>query len=670
MRPLKIVGFVVGTLVALVVLAAVSIVLFVDPNDYRAEIEQRVQRITGRQLKIAGKLDLKLFPWLALEVNDLTLGNPPGYGPEPFLTVKSADVGVKLMPLLHKRIEVRRVKLQALNVTLVSRSPKDNNWKDLTQSGESEKSQGGPAAQIQIAGMDIDAATLLYRDETKEKRSLTRISNLDLHTGPLGGDEPVPVKSEFDYDDGTPGSALHLGIEAQLRMPKESSRVEIKDLLLKSKQLSARAPLLVLDTKAETLAPATLDLRYGDLPIKLTAAGERLFGDRIVTGKLTVDRVSPRKLMPSFGMKVPNTRDPNALTALAIKSDYRLTTKALQLHDLDLTLDDTRVRGRVAIDDLDSKALSFDLGVGTLNVDRYREPEAKSAAQDKRASPTNLPVEALRKLNVHGALRIAHAQLSDLKFDDVRLPVNAANGRIAVTPQARLFGGSYNGDITLDARFAKAKLALDEKARSIDIGSLVNAAFKTNRVTGRGDANAVLTGSGNTDAAILASLAGKIDANVKDGAFNGVDLWYELRRALALVKRTPLPTRTEPVRTQFKTFAGSATLADGVVRNDDLIVDMDYLKTRGKGTLNIATQAVDYRLVAEIYKLPTEGAGSEMADLKAVEIPIAVTGTLSAMKVRPDVSGLIKARLHKELDKQKGELKKKLGDKLKDLLGR
>ena len=99
---------------------------------------------------------------------------------------------------------------------------------------------------------------------------------------------------------------------------------------------------------------------------------------------------------------------------------------------------------------------------------------------------------------------------------------------------------------------------------------------------------------------------------------------------------------------------------------------MDYLKARGTGTLNIANQAVNYRLIAEIYKIPAEGAGAEMADLKAVEIPIAITGTLADMKVRPDVADLIKARLRKELDKQldkhKDELKKKLGDKLKDLL--
>jgi AsmA protein len=671
MRAFKIVVSALGVLVALLVLAVAAIVLFVDPNDFRPQIEQKVTQSTGRPLKITGKLDLKLFPWIALEVNDITLGNPPGFGAEPFLTVKRADVGVKLLPLLRKQIEVRRVKLEALSVQLVSRSKEDNNWKDLTDSQKPADSGQGPATQATVAGVDVSQATLLYRDE--EAKSLTRLTHLELHTGALGGDAPMPLRAEFDYDDGTPESSMHFETEAQVHLPKDSSRIEVRDLLIKGKQLSVRAAQIALDTKAETLALTTLEVQYGELPLRVTAAGEKLFSDRTVQGNVSMDRVSLRKLMPTFDMKVPDTRDPNALNTFAFKSDYRLTKNALELTGLDLTLDATRMRGTLAINDLETKALAFDLDVDTIDVDRYLGPEAKTEGSKKQSPPTDLPIDAVRKLNARGNLRIGHAQLAGLKFDDVRVPLEASEGRITTTPRARMFGGTYNGDIALDARPAKAKLSLNEKVRGIDIGALVNGAFKTNRVTGRGDANAVLTGTGNTDAAILASLAGKIDANVKNGAFNGMDLWYELRRALALIKRTPLPARAEPVRTQFKTFAGSATLAGGVLRNDDLTIDMDYLKAHGKGTLSIATQAIDYRVIAEIYKLPAEGAGSEMADLKAVEIPIAISGTLTDMKVRPDVADLVKARLRKEVDKQldkhKDELKKKLGDKLQNLLG-
>ena len=131
MRALKIAGLVLGGLVGLLLLAAVAVLLWVDPNDYRAEIERRASEASGRAVKIGGKIDLKLFPWLALQIADVSLGNPAGYGSEPFLSVKRADVGVKLLPLLHKEIEVRRVALEGLAVTLVSRSDEDNNWKDL-----------------------------------------------------------------------------------------------------------------------------------------------------------------------------------------------------------------------------------------------------------------------------------------------------------------------------------------------------------------------------------------------------------------------------------------------------------------------------------------------------------------------------------------------------------
>jgi hypothetical protein len=63
-----------------------------------------------------------------------------------------------------------------------------------------------------------------------------------------------------------------------------------------------------------------------------------------------------------------------------------------------------------------------------------------------------------------------------------------------------------------------------------------------------------------------------------------------------------------------------------------------------------------------------------MADLKAVEIPISIGGTLGEMKVRPDVSGLVKARVRKEVEERKEslkeDLKKKLDNKLKDLFDR
>jgi AsmA protein len=280
----------------------------------------------------------------------------------------------------------------------------------------------------------------------------------------------------------------------------------------------------------------------------------------------------------------------------------------------------------------------------------------------------------LRALNAKGRLRVGRAKVAGLQFTDVRLPLEAKDGRTHLGPtQAKLFGGTYDGDIVLDAKPAQATLATDEHVHGIDLGALMKASFETTRVVGKGSANAKLNATGNTDAAMFKSLAGRIDFDVKDGAVTGLDLWYELRRAVALFKRQGPPVRPagEP-KTAFNAMSGSAVVDKGVLHNDDLLVDMSYIRAKGKGTLALESQAVDYRLVAEVYKLPG-GDSAGMADLKAAEIPVTITGTLASMKVRPDVEGYLKSRFKKEVDKQvdekKEELRKKLEDKLKGILG-
>lgn len=696
MRALKIAGIVVGSLAVLVVLAAVAIVMLVDPNDYRDDIAKLVEQKTGRPLEIRGKLGLKLFPWIALEINDVRLGNPPGYGSDPFLSVTSASVGVKLLPLLHKQVEVRRVSIDGLSVTLVSRSPEQNNWKDLSESKEPAPAESsGGTATTSIAGVDVSKATLIYRDEAKQ--TVTRLTGLEIHTGAVGGSEPVDAEVAFDYDEGA-AKVAHVETQARILMPPDSSRIEVQKLDGKADwygeesaskpagkplTIAVSSPSLALDTKAETLAPSTLDLKLGALPVKVDVQGEKLFGAYVISGKIQVPKTSPRELMKSFDIEPPVTSDPKALSAFALASNFRLTETQLQLGALDMALDETAIKGTFGIEDLEAMALRFDLNVDDIDLDRYMAPEKKEevktaggsapAAASAATPPTEIPKEMLRGLNLQGNLRVGRAKVADLPFSDIKLPVEAKDGRAHLGPtQAKLFGGTYDGNIVLDAKPAQATLSLDEHVRSIDIGALMKAGFETTRVVGKGNASAKLNATGNTDQAMFKTLAGKIDFDVKEGAITGVDLWYELRRAVALFKRQELPARPagEP-KTAFNALSGSALVDKGVLRNDDLLVDMSYIRAKGKGTLALESQAVDYRLVTEIYKLP-EGDAS-MADLKAAEIPVTITGTLADMKVRPDVEGYLKSRVKKEvdekLDEKKEELRKKLGDKLKGLLG-
>jgi AsmA protein len=659
MRVFRVVAIVAGALIALVVIGVVALLLFVDPNRYRGDIERVAKEHSGRVLTLHGKLELKIFPWLALSVHDVQLSNPEGFGTQPFMTVQNASIGVKLLPLLSKRLEVSRVALDGVNVNLVSRGD-ENNWKDLSESKDSAQSPSSARpseGSVTIEGVDLAKSSVTYRDELK--KSTTEIANLELHTGRLQTGPDRTALGSVDLQ----GTYLAGAAEAP-------ASAQVKPLAF-----SLHTSGLTL-AKA-TLAPAKVEVKVGDSALEVALAGENMSTGRLVTGSVAVPTTSARKLLQSFGIAPPITRDSRALSAFGLQTNFRLTPKQLQLSALQLTLDDTRVQGSAAIEDLATSALSFDLNVNGINVDRYRAPVDKTTARPAgpppvKTPPTPLPLEALRKLDAHGTLRVASATFSNIVFTDVVMALMAKDGHIRLGPtQARLYGGSYNGDIVLDARPAQAQLSLNEHVHGTDIAALVKAAFDSARLSGRADVNVAVTGVGNTDDAIMRSLTGKIDANVKQGALIGIDIAYELQRANALLKREVPPQRTGAARTVFNTLETDGTLDKGVLRIDDLRMETGFLKVHGRGTLDTATEAINYQLVTSVNKLAAGSGGGGLDALGSVDVPLTITGTLSSPTVRPDIEALAKGKLGQEVQHKAGELvKKKLGDKLKDLFGR
>ena len=287
-----------------------------------------------------------------------------------------------------------------------------------------------------------------------------------------------------------------------------------------------------------------------------------------------------------------------------------------------------------------------------------------------------IPVDALRKLNARGQLLVGEAIFAGIKFTKLRLGVNAREGKLRLNPsEASMYGGQYRGDIGIDTTTNVARVWLDEHVSSIDFAPLFRDLFETNRVSGKGSANIKLTGAGRTTDDIMKTLDGNVDFKVADGALEGADLWYEIRRARALLKQQAVPTRTGPERTPFSALTGTGVMKDGVLSNNDLDVAMQYLKVTGQGMVDIPKSTLDYRLTASVLKIPREGADTaEMQDLVDAEIPVKVTGALTDPKVRPDIEGYLKGqakeRLEQEKDKVEKKIKDKLGDKLKDIFGR
>lgn len=532
--------------------------------------------------------------------------------------------------------------------------------------------------ETSIAGIDVTRATITIADEAE--KSLTRVREFELHTGPLGGSRPtqVDLAALVDAGDGTPATRLKLSTEASvdtaqsvatlapLALEGERSSGDAKDA--KPTPFSVKSPKVVLDWNTGTLPATSLDVRWGAVPVALEVSGEKLFDERVLSGRLRVPELALREIAPSLGVTLPKTRDANAFSKLAAEGNFRMTGTAVALDSLDVAFDRSRLKGSLAVEDLEKMALTFDLSLDAIDVDAYRAPVVEAAHPAAAAPPSKLPVEALRALNARGKLAIGRATFAALPLTDLRLAVEAADGRVRLTPSAAVLGGRYDGEIRLNAQKSALAVDLVQNVRGIDVGAAIKAYAKSDKLSGRANAKATLSGAGETDAALMAALAGPITVDVVDGALEGMDLTYELRRAQSLFKRQGMPERTGPERTRFETLTASSRLADGVLTSDPIRMVTDVLQVGGKGTFRLKDQAVDYRLTAVVQEAPPTGADASLAELRSLQIPLSITGTVQDYKVRPDVSDLAKARVKQEVEKRGDELKKKATDKLRDRL--
>ncbi|MDP9083198.1 MAG: AsmA family protein, partial [Pseudomonadota bacterium] len=424
-------------------------------------------------------------------------------------------------------------------------------------------------------------------------------------------------------------------------------------------QWQMSAPTIDLSLKNQTVAAPSFALRYSGAQLNGKFAGTKILDDLSITGSVVLAPLVLREFMPRFGMAIPRTRDPHALSQLAVSSDFAYDVKGVSLDKIQMQLDDTKLRGNLALITGDSRMLKFEFVVDHIDADRYRSPEAnppESAAKAAKTSGTAAkPAAASTPFEAQGTLSVASLRFSKMDFTAMRLTAALKNNVLHLFPtQAMIDGGHYSGDITLDSRGAVPTLSLDEHLNGIDVSQLLSQSAAKNRVSGHGNVNLNATAEGTEAAAILKSLDGHFDANLVDGAVEGVDLGYEMGIAQALLDHKPAPPQANTKRTKFEAFKMSAQINNGVATTKDLTISSAVLRVTGQGSANLSNQAIDFQVLATILKSPT----ATVAD-----IPMKITGTYSAPTVRPDLEALAKGQLRQKLQDV-------LQDKLKGLFGK
>ncbi len=630
---LKKLGYFFVAFVALFTIAAIAVFLFFDPNDYRDRIAEEVKGETGRDLIIEGDLELSFFPWFAINIGKTSLSNAPGFGEEPFLSFDEARASVKVLPLIRRKgLEIGNIVLDSFQLNLKVAADGRNNWQDLEQAGgtQPEAGEAGPdtSRTLDVAGVEIRNAAVHYDDaQAGETYSLT---NFNLRTGRVSSSDPIDIRSDFDFDMQPADLSGDVSIESSL-VPGGEGGITLGD---------TEISILGVD--------ATLSVA-GDEP----------------GARLQIDAFSLKSLMTRLNLEVPVTADPDALGKIIFDGNVQVNDDAISVTGLELVVDDTTFSGRLSLARNEAGTISIDLAADSIDLDRYMEPAADASASSGSAVPVEIPADLIRAVNLRGALTVDTAKQSGMTFDNVALGLNAANGDMRLHPiTADLFDGKYDGDVRINASGSVPVLSVNENVRDVSLGSLARAMFKQENVTGTINGSFKLSGRGENLAAIQRSLGGNMSMELIDGAWEGTDLWYELRRARALYKQEPAPEPELPARTQFSSVKATGPVTDGVFRNNDLFAQLPFMQLTGKGSVDFAAAEVDYRMTARILENPefaADATAEELDEFTEAKIPLRITGSLADPTIAPDIEEMLKEEVKERVEEEiKDKLLKKL----------
>jgi len=628
--------YVVLGIVAILAIATVTLFLLFKPNDFREEISAEVARATGRELVIEGDLELSYFPWLAIEVGESRLGNAAGFGAEPFASFARARLSVRLLPLLLRReVAIGEASIDSLHVNLAVDRNGRSNWQDLFEAGDTAPdvpdSSGDSAGELAIAGISISDATVTYIDaQLGESYSLT---DLDFSTGRIAGGDPVGFSGDFDFDLQPADLAGDFAIEA----------------------------VMLLDAKAGTVAFSNVDITVLGIGVAAEVEPFSYAGDFAPVATLEVEPFSLKSLMRRLDMEPLETADSEALEKIILTATARVTPTATVLDDLSLVVDDTTFAGQLSIAGDAAGTISVQLTGDSIDLDRYMAPAVDTPAAGQGEVPVEIPADLVRSLNARGSLKLATAKLAGMTFGNVDLGINASNGRLRMHPiTAQFFDGAYDGDVRIDASGEVPVLSVNENVRDVNVGALAKAMFDQENVTGAINGSFKLSGRGADLAVIQRSLGGSMSFELLDGTWEGTDLWYELRRARALLKKEPAPESQLPARTKFSSVKLSGPVVDGVFKSDDLMAELPFMQLTGKGSVDFAAATVDYRMSARILEKPEflqSATDEELQDFTKAVIPLRITGPLLEPSIKPDVQAMLKK-----------EAEKKVRDALRDRL--
>lgn len=637
----------VGFLAVVVIAMLLLLPVFMDVQKYKPYIERRVSEAVGRPFTMGEKFKASLFPWAGVSLSDLHLGNPPGFDEKDFVSVKSFEIRVKLLPLLlskFKDIQINHIILNEPRIALIKQKDGKTTWewkeKEPAQSKKNEIKpvEGEPGEEfslksLAVGDLSINNGLILWIDHSnKEKKE---VSGLNLQLSDVSLDRPVNLK--FDaLMDGYPvsvnGKLGPVGKKPGIgAVPFDISVNALKQLAI---HLKGR-----IDNPAE-------DPKF-DIAVDVSS-------------------FSLRKLLSETGQPIPaGQSDPGTLNKVALKAHLKGNPQKISVSDGILNIDESKINFSVNAKDFSRPDVTFKVKLDQIDLNRYLPPKTgKKSDANKKSGSSELaskkPAEektdysSLRSLVLNGSIHAGKVKVNKTVAQDINVKISGKNGIFHINPLTmKLYNGDMSGKVTLNVKKNTPQSNIKLKLNNIECEPLIKDVLEKDILKGTVKAGVALSMSGDDAEKIMKTLNGKGEFSVKNGAVKGIDL-------VAMVRNTDgaygfAGQSNKSSETGFSELYAPFTITDGLLKTTDTRMVSTLIRVAVSGKANLPGETLKFRI--EPVVVTTSKADKKKMKRSEVKVPVLVSGTFSSPKFRPDLKAIAKDQLKKEVFESK-EFKK------------
>lgn len=146
--------------------AVVLLHTLLDSESLRQRIEARMETALARDVELGG-VELAVFPGLGVELRDLSVASPEGMEAPPVASAEEVRLGIALLPLLRRRVQMDRASAEGVDVRLVVGEDGRSNYGDFVPEADAEPDAGeagGSSFSLEVRDVRLDRGRVAYLD--------------------------------------------------------------------------------------------------------------------------------------------------------------------------------------------------------------------------------------------------------------------------------------------------------------------------------------------------------------------------------------------------------------------------------------------------------------------------------------------------------------------------